>query len=93
MKIKFCIVILVLLSLNSFSNYGHIYQVDSQEFELTRIEYLLNQKVIPFSYEPVSTSQIMELLKKIPSVDKRLKNSLEETSKTKGLKMISNHNL
>jgi hypothetical protein len=90
MKIKFCILILVLLSLNSFSNYGHIYQVDSQEFELTRIEYLLNQKVIPFSYEPVSASQIMELLKKIPSVDKRLKNSLEETSKAKGLKMFFN---
>ncbi|HEW93070.1 MAG TPA: hypothetical protein ENF81_11125 [Thermotogaceae bacterium] len=86
-RIIFLFSILAFFSL-SFSNAGHIYGVGSQELEITRIEYLLNGKVIPFSCEPISAAQLSELLKKIPNADERLKKSVKNELNSKGLKMF-----
>lgn len=70
------------------SNEGYIYNVNAEEVKLLKAEYLINGKVIPFSYEPISAAQMNGLLLKIPKVDTRLKNSIKDTLNSKGLKMF-----
>jgi len=76
------------LSHITFSNEGYIYNVGAEEVELLKIEYLLNGKVIPFSYEPISAAQMNELLKRISKVDNKLKKSIKDTINSEGLKMF-----